>query len=612
MHVLVINCGSSSLKADIINTKNKKTIAALNAERLPEQPHIVLNQSPPTPQRGDFTKEITYTGALDFEAVLRFSLEQLKQANPDIKIDAIGHRVVHGGDKYTQPILITNEVEQAIEHLFGIAPLHNPANLAGIRVCKQIFKDTAQVAVFDTAFHQTIPNRAKHYAIDKNIADKYQIKRYGFHGTSHKYVGEKAAEYFKTDIKQLRIISCHLGNGASVCAVEFGRSAETSMGMTPLEGLVMGTRCGDIDSGIILALMQQHGFSVDDMDNLLNKQSGLSGMSGVGNDMRDILKQAEAGNENCRMALQVFTHRLTKYIGAYAAVMGGVDILLFTGGIGENAAEIRKRVCNKLNFIGIVLDDDRNRFEKLSEEKDVIELQDETSRVKIIAVQTNEELAIALDTEKIIEEKNRVNCVSKIPVAVSARHVHLCKKTLEKLFGEGYELTEYKPLSQPGQYAANETVTLIGPKNKIENVRILGPLRANDQVEISRTDEFFLGIDAPIRESGNTAGSPGIILEGAKGTVQINEGVIQAWRHIHMHPTDAEMFGVRDKDIVSVDIEGAERPLTFKNVLIRVSDAFKLEMHIDTDEGNAAEIKSGQSGVLELCGIKGQLQERKV
>lgn len=601
MHILVINCGSSSLKADIINTINKETFAELRVERISTTPEIKINQN-----------EIAYTGIVNTEEIIRFSLIQLKQFDTNIQISAIGHRVVHGGDKYTQPILVNEDVELQIEQLISLAPLHNPSNLSGIRICKQVFEGLPQVAVFDTAFHQTIPNRAKHYAIDKTIAEKYGIRRYGFHGTSLKYVSERVAEYLQTDIKHLRMVACHLGNGTSICAVEFGRSAETSMGMTPLEGLVMGTRSGDIDPGIILSLIHEHKMSVEEVEELLNKNSGLSGLSGIGNDMRDILKQAEEGNEDCRMAIQVYTHRLTKYIGAYVALMGGVDVLLFTGGIGENAATIRKRVCNKLNFMGIVLDEDKNIYQKLTNEQDVIELQDSISRVKIVAVKTNEELAIALDTEKIVSEKNKVNTIPKIPIAISARHIHLKQATIDLLFGKGYQLTEYKPLSQPGQYAANEKLTLVGPKNKIENVRILGPARNYDQVEISRTDEFFLGIDAPIRESGNIAGSPGIILEGPNGTVQIHEGVIQAWRHIHMHPDDAAMFGVHDKDIVSVDVEDKDRPLTFKNVLIRVSDKFKLEMHIDTDEGNAAQIHSGEEGVLELGNVSCQLHEKNI
>ena len=587
MNILVINCGSSSLKADVIDTINKKTIIELDAERLPLTPIIKLNET-----------DLEYTGNLELNAILEFCLTEIKTKLNGITISGIGHRVVHGGDDYSQPILIDEQVEKAIEELCAIAPLHNPANLMGIKNAKVVYPELPNVAIFDTAFHQTLPNRAKQYAIDKELIKKYNIKRFGFHGTSHKYIAERVGTYLKQDIKHLRIVSCHLGNGASACAVEFGRSIETSMGMTPMEGLVMGTRSGDIDAGIISFLQNKEAWNAQQVEDFLNKKSGLAGLSGLSNDMRDILQKASEGNEDARTAIQVFTHRLTKYIGAYAALMGGIDVLVFTGGIGENSHEIRNRVCQRLDFLGITLDDDKNKSTKLTNENDVSNISDEIARVKILAIKTDEQLAIALEAQKIIQEKNKVNCIPKIPIAISARHVHLTRETVDILFGKDYELTPFKPLSQPGQFAANETVTLVGPRNKIEKVRILGPLRSKDQVEISKTDEFFLGIDAPVRESGNVAGSRGIILDGKAGTTTIKEGVIVAWRHIHMHPNDAAVFGVQDQDVVSVDVEDKERPLTFKNVIIRVSDKFKLEMHIDTDEGNAAEIKSGEEGIL--------------
>ncbi|HQV77714.1 MAG TPA: acetate/propionate family kinase [Chitinophagales bacterium] len=587
MNILVINCGSSSLKADVIDTINKKTIIELDAERLPLTPIIKLNET-----------DLEYTGNLELNAILEFCLTEIKTKLNGITISGIGHRVVHGGDDYSQPILIDEQVEKAIEELCAIAPLHNPANLMGIKNAKVVYPELPNVAIFDTAFHQTLPNRAKQYAIDKELIKKYNIKRFGFHGTSHKYIAERVGTYLKQDIKHLRIVSCHLGNGASACAVEFGRSIETSMGMTPMEGLVMGTRSGDIDAGIISFLQNKEAWNAQQVEDFLNKKSGLAGLSGLSNDMRDILQKASEGNEDARTAIQVFTHRLTKYIGAYAALMGGIDVLVFTGGIGENSHEIRNRVCQRLDFLGITLDDDKNKSTKLTNENDVSNISDEIARVKILAIKTDEQLAIALEAQKIIQEKNKVNCIPKIPIAISARHVHLTRETVDILFGKDYELTPFKPLSQPGQFAANETVTLVGPRNKIEKVRILGPLRSKDQVEISKTDEFFLGIDAPVRESGNVAGSPGIILDGKAGTTTIKEGVIVAWRHIHMHPNDAAVFGVQDQDVVSVDVEDKERPLTFKNVIIRVSDKFKLEMHIDTDEGNAAEIKTGEEGTL--------------
>lgn len=601
MYILVINCGSSSVKADVIDTLQKKSVLELDAERLPETPFIQLNN-----------QEIIYSGEPTLEAVLSFCLRLIKDNLADKTISGIGHRVVHGGDIYSQPVLIDEKVEQTIYELTELAPLHNPANLAGIKKAKAIFSEVPNIAVFDTAFHQTLPRRANQYAIDKEIIKKFNIKRYGFHGTSHKYIAEKVGEYLKQDIKHLRIISCHLGNGASACAIEFGRSVETSMGMTPMEGLVMGTRSGDVDAGMLTYLQNKENWTAQQTEDFLNKKSGLAGLSGLGNDMRDILLKASEGDENARTAIQVFTHRLTKYIGAYAAVMSGLDVLVFTGGIGENSSEIRNRVCQGLEFLGILVDDDRNKSAKLTNENNVVNISDENARVKILAIKTDEQLAIALEAQKIIEEKNKVNSTPKIPIAISARHVHLTRETLDSLFGNDYELTVYKPLSQPGQFAANETVTIVGPKNKLENVRILGPLRPKDQVEISKTDEFFLGIDAPVRESGNVAGTPGITLIGTKGSTHIKEGVIVAWRHIHMHPDDAALFGVKDKDVVNVDVEDEERPLTFKNVLIRVSDKFKLEMHIDTDEGNAAEIKTGEQGELVLCKLNVSLHDKNV
>lgn len=588
MYILVINCGSSSIKADVIDSNTQQAIISFTAERIPTSPILQLNKI-----------DLPYNGEATIESILSVGLNAIKTELKDNILSGIGHRVVHGGSEYSQPVLIDEKVEQTIEHLISLAPLHNPINLIGIKIAKAVFVDIPNIAVFDTAFHQTIPNRAKNYAIDKNIAQKYDIKRYGFHGTSHKYVADKVGKFLKQDIKNLKIIVCHLGSGASICAVEYGRSVEISMGLTPMEGLVMGTRSGDIDPGIITFLQENESWSAKQVEDFLNKKSGLAGLSGLSNDMRDIIQKAEEGNEDARIAIQVFTHRITKYIGAYAAVMNGVDVLVFTAGIGENSAEIRNRICTGMDFLGIKVDEHINESVKLSKEKDVVNISDENARVKVLTIKTDEQLAIALETQKIIEEKNKVNCVPKIPIAISARHVHLSRETVDILFGKGYELTEYKPLSQPGQFAANETVTLVGKKNKIENVRILGPLRPKDQVEISKTDEFFLGIDAPVRESGKTEGTPGITLVGKDGaSVTIPEGVIVAWRHIHMHPNDAAIFGVKDKDIVSVDVDDEERPLTFKNVLIRVSDKYKLEMHIDTDEGNAAEIKSGEIGTL--------------
>lgn len=587
MHILVLNSGSSSVKADIINSITGEHVSSAAVERiLSDSPKLVING------------EAVAGCPMGHAEAIPFLLERLLASNGTHAIDAVGHRVVHGGEHFTQATLITDEVLATCESLTHLAPLHNPVNIEGIRIARAVLNDVPHVAVFDTAFHHTLPKRAQAYALPKELADKHGIRRYGFHGTSHEYVAHKAAEYLKADIRTLRIITCHLGNGCSIAAVEFGRSVETSMGMTPLEGLVMGTRIGDIDPGVLVLLAKQENLDGEGLDKLLNHESGLKGLSGVGNDMRDIIEKASGDNEDARLALHVFSHRLRKYIGAYTAVMGGVDAIVFTGGIGENSSVIRHRASQRLDYLGAVIDEDLNRDLKLSSANPVAEFAMPHSRVKLLAIRTDEQLSIARQTAQVAAEMDQVNRITSIPIAVSARHVHLRQETVELLFGPGYQLTERGPLSQPGQYACNETVTVVGPKNRIERVRILGPTRPADQVEISRTDEFFLGIDAPVRESGKIANTPGCTLIGPYGEARLTEGVICAWRHIHMTPEDAQELKVQDKDIVEVRIANNERSLTFGNVLVRISPKFKLEMHIDTDEGNAADLSPGAQGVL--------------
>jgi acetate kinase len=600
VNILVINCGSSSVKAGIVKFPDKNATHTLVVERIGRDPKVVFNgntiQKSYSSEYVDLLKEVLH----DF-------LEDA--GNPDI--DCVGHRVVHGGEHYAQPVIVDDAVKTAIREMFPLVPLHNPVNLKGIEVAEELFPDKPQIAVFDTAFHRSIPNRAQFYAIDKELADEKRIRRFGFHGTSHHYVSKKAAQFLHADLRDLRLITCHLGSGCSITAVEFGRSVETSMGMSALEGLVMGTRSGDIDPGVLTFLMRE-GMSADQISTLLNENSGLLGLSGVSNDMREVLAEAEKGNERCRLAIQVFTHRLRKYIGAYAAAMGGVDAIVFTGGIGENSAEIRHRATQRFDFLGAVIDEDKNRDIRLGKEQPVAVFSTPNSRVKLLAVLTDEQMAIAIEAEKIVSEKFRVNTLPPIPIAISARHIHLTQESVDALFGKGYQLTFRRPLSQPGQYSCEETLTIVGPKNSLDNVRILGPVRQVNQVEISRTDEFFLGVDAPVRDSGHVEGTPGITLIGPKGSLTLKEGLICAWRHIHMHPDDAALFGVEDKDIVEVDIDDEFRPLTFKNVLVRVSDKFKLEMHIDTDEGNAAQIESGVTGSLTTTGKSCRLKKKKV
>lgn len=592
MNVLVLNAGSSTLKAKVLDPSTGKELLSVSVERI-----------------GD--AGVTHASAV----------AQVLDRAAAHAVSAVGHRVVHGGERFMGASVIDDATEAAIEACAPLAPLHNPPNLAGIRAARAALPDVPHVAVFDTAFHARLPRRAKTYAIDAAVAEKHGIRRYGFHGTSHAYVAELAAKHLGRPLSELRIVTLHLGNGASACAVELGHSTDTSMGMTPLDGLVMGTRGGDLDPGALIALLRA-GMSVDELDTLLGKKSGLAGLSGVGNDLRDIEKRAAEGDDRCRLAITVYSHRVRKYVGAYAAAMGGLDAVVLTAGIGENSVSMRQRILQRFDFVGLVLDEDRNADARVSHEKPVAEVSGETSRVRALVVKTNEELSIARQTAVVVAQAAVASSPASIaspppaiPIAVSARHLHLDAATFAILFGEGASPTRFKDISQPGQYACEEKVNLLGPRGRIDGVRLLGPLRAKNQVEVSRTDEFKLGVDAPIRDSGVVSGSAPITIEGPKGTVTLTEGLICAKRHVHMAPEDAKRFRVKDGDEIEVAITGGPRDLVFGDVLVRVSEKYKLEMHIDTDEANAAELNAGTGGELVYTGVdmaKGELREKRV
>lgn len=600
MFILVINCGSSSLKAAIVDADNSLPVADLRAERLGTSEAAAWIDEKPLP-----------LGIISMDEALARCLPALVAA-AGVPLSGIGHRVVHGGESFTSPVVLDSDAILAIEALSPLAPLHNPANVAGIRAARQLFPTLPHIAVFDTAFHATLPRRARTYALPMDLAEKHGLRRYGFHGTSHAWASRLAARHMGCDRRDLRIITCHLGNGASACAVEYGRSIDTTMGMTPLEGLVMGTRSGDIDAGLVLRVMQEEGWDAAKMDAVLNRESGLAGLSGVGNDLRDIEQRAADGDERCRLALHVFTHRLRRYIGAFAAVMGGVDAIVFTGGIGENSALVRHRTLQRLDFLGARISEDRNRDVRVSARAPVAEVHERHSRVALLVVACDEQAEIARAVQALVNERQKVQMHQTIPIAVSARHVHLNAEAVEVLFGAGHTLTPMRPLSQPGQFACEEQVTVVGPRRSIEAVRVLGPVRGDCQVEISRTDEFFLGLDAPVRDSGDVSNSAGCTLVGPAGQLTLKEGVICARRHIHMTPEDALAFGVGDRDVVEVAVESDGRSLVFGDVLVRVSPQFALEMHLDTDEANAAQIERGQEGALIGTGATAQLRRRRI
>ncbi len=601
MKILVVNCGSSSLKYTLFDTTKHFPIIDGIVERIgsKETYHKIkisesINEIPAV--------EVSTIGDA-LQSMIKTLTDPRHKVIDDLRvINAVGHRVVHGGKRFNSSEVVNREVIEVIRSFINLAPLHNPYNLEGIEVMQKLLPDVPQVAVFDTSFHQNIPENASIYAIPLDICEEEHIRRYGFHGTNHRFVALNTATFLKRPMGELKIISCHLGSGASVCAIDHGKSIDTSMGMTPLEGLIMGTRAGDIDVGIILHLLRHRGMTVEQIDQMLNKESGLKAISGKSNDMRVILEAAESGDMQCNLAVSSFCYRVKKYIGSYIAALGGLDALIFTGGIGENSPEIRARICNGLEVFGIVLFDESNRSVK-ARRGQTTDISEPGSKVHILVIPADEEKMIARETIHSVCRVSTRDVIQKfktipVPLSTSAHHVHLSETDFEVLFGVGKILTPKLELSQPGQYAAMETVNLIGPKGRIENMRILGPLRKESQVEISRTEQFKLGIDAPIRDSGDIEGTPGITVEGEAGKVRLEKGLISARRHIHMSPEEALRLGLRDRDVVMVRVKGV-RELIFGDVLIRVHPDFRMDMHLDTDEANAAQISPGTVSYIE-------------
>lgn len=397
MKILVVNCGSSSLKYQLINMENEEVIAKGLAERIGIEGSVVKHETIGK------DKAVIEQEMKDHKAAIQIVLDALVDSNHGAiqsmdEISAVGHRVVHGGEEFTDSVLITDAVKKALEKCSDIAPLHNPPNLMGIYACEEILPNVPMVAVFDTAFHQTMPSDSYMYALPYELYEKHRIRRYGFHGTSHKYVSHKAAEMIGKPIEELKIITCHLGNGASITAVDGGVSVDTSMGFTPLEGLAMGTRCGDIDPAIITFLMEKENLSGAQVNDLMNKKSGVLGISGVSSDFRDIEEASAKGNERAQLALNVYHKKVKKYIGSYAAEMGGVDAIVFTAGLGENSPETRKEACTGLEFLGVNIDDEKNNVRG----KERIVSTDD-SKVKVLLIPTNEELAIARETKVIVK-----------------------------------------------------------------------------------------------------------------------------------------------------------------------------------------------------------------
>ena len=397
MKTLVINCGSSSLKYQLIDMATEDCMVQGLVERIGIEGSIL------TQKVEGKDKYVINSDIKEHKEAIRLVLEALVDPVHGViksmdEISAVGHRVVHGGEKYSDSVLINDEVLQSIKDCIVLAPLHNPPNVIGIEACKELMPNTPMVAVFDTAFHQTMPKHAYICPLPYELYEKYGVRKYGFHGTSHKYVSNKVAEAMGKDIKDLKIITCHLGNGCSLAAVKNGKSIDTSMGFTPLAGVMMGTRSGSIDPSVISFLIEQHGYTIEEIDELLNKKSGVLGISGVSSDFRDVLAAGEAGNERAKLALEIFYYKVRTQIAAYAGAMGGVDVIVFTAGIGENSSITRREILRGLEFFGFTINDEKNELRG-----HIQEISNEDSKVKVYVVPTNEELMIARDTAKLVK-----------------------------------------------------------------------------------------------------------------------------------------------------------------------------------------------------------------
>jgi len=396
MKILVINSGSSSIKYQLINMESESVLAKGLVERIGIEGSR-LEQEDSSGVEFELVQDIP-NHEVGMELVVNSLTDKDKGVISSVdEIEAVGHRVVQGGDSFDKSVIVTDEVKKEIDRWASLAPLHNPANLMGVEVCEKLMPHATQVVTFDSAFHQSMPEEVYMYALPYELYEKHSIRRYGAHGTSHKFVANQVAKEMGKDVKDLKIITCHLGNGASVTAVKNGKSYDTSMGLTPLEGLVMGTRCGDIDPAIVPFVMEKEGLSPQEMDHLMNKESGLLGISGISSDMRDIIEGAENGKNKAKLAYGMFVYRIKKYIGSYAAAMNGVDAMVFTAGIGENAIGLREDICADLDYLGIDLDVDKNDVRGKT-----TEISADNSRVKIFVVPTNEELVIARDTKELV------------------------------------------------------------------------------------------------------------------------------------------------------------------------------------------------------------------
>jgi acetate kinase len=596
--ILVINCGSSSLKYSFYDTADESFQARGQVERIGIDGTRLVHRGP----KGDVKRELPKSGFAEaFKAMAaELTVKETGVIGGAGEVSVVVHRVRHGGEKFTE----------GTHHGRGVGADRSAQSTRAIAQPGERRRHSRDEAfVPGCAAHRRVRYGVSPHAAGLRVSLRPALRAFtkrtpcadmAFTGTSHQYVSLRAAEFLKRRPNELRLVSCHLGNGASLCAVDHGRSVDTTMGFTPAEGLLMGTRSGDLDPGVVTYLEREEGLTGAQIDELLNKRSGLLGLSGISSDMREILKAADAGQSRALLALKTYCYRVRKYLGAYVAAMGGLDAVIFTGGVGQGSAEVRALALQRLDCMGISLDDQRNRDARGFDE--VCRISADDSKVVVMVVPTDEERMMAREALRALSRSyiTKVLATQKqqpFLVEVSAHHIHLTQQHVEALFGKGHQLTKHADLSQPGQFACKEQIALVGPKGRIERVRVLGPARKYSQVEIAMTEQFKLGVHPPIRESGDIADTPGCTLEGAAGSVKLERGVICAFRHIHMTPEDALRYGVRDKSVVRVRVAG-DRELVFGDVLIRVDPNFALAMHIDTDEANAANLQTGAEGYI--------------
>ena len=602
MKILTLNIGSSSLKFAVYDMEKTVRILIQGAYTALKSHKCSLSY------QLEFNGK-NHTREIDANSSITTILDNLSELLAELNlqaIDSIGHRVVHGGSHLNAALKITPSLIEEITNFAVYCPLHTPAILEGISQAQVLWPDISQIAVFDTSFHQTIPEYATTYAIPKAWRE-LGLRKYGFHGLSHEWVRDKIQAEFIKKGGNLRIISCHLGSGASICAIHNGIAIDTSMGVSPLDGLVMETRPGDLDPAIVPIVSKSLGLTIEDIYHALFYESGLKALAGKSN-FAEIEASAKNGDILAIKALEIYTYRIKKYIGSYIASMNGIDCLVFTGGIGENSAFIRSQICQGLSNFDITLDSRKNENTYLRT-SNTYSIHGAGSNVNIFIVASNEQAVIAMETNNLLSSNqittSLFNDYCMVPISVSARHIHLSKKDLLSLFGDNYELHKLRDLNQPNTWAAKETVSLIGPNGTIDEVRILGPTREKTQIEISKSDAVYLGIDVPIRESGKLDKTPFITVKGTHAYIR-TDGLIIAQRHIHTNPQDAVRLRLQNGTKVCVSIMGSARKLIFNDVLVRISENFKTEMHIDTDEANAGNISytlNNQLGESEHNGI---------